>query len=326
MSYIRRRYRLSREIKRFPFNLLWKESSKNRLKNLRIKCIICNFIILILLLEFLQNISYVTFLLPDWFIRFDKPNVSKYTFLFHVRFYTLMLISPIRFSLVPVLSMMMDFLWLVYRKFKYRNNTIRWTVYISVRTFIIFICHFLLTLCKRYEFSDYCLPFSLVSFPLYGFLYIFDFIGFVYYSRRFYLHLKSRELEIRLFYFDNNAAFESRFIRVHFKIATILVVSSLFFFFTFGFASWEFLEFCENSVGMFPSATKYIPITTKSSVGYVLFPSIIRYKILINFNYLYIFLVIVYKSYNDRMKLANINNYIKPLIEKYHNNIYGIKC
>ena len=32
-----------------------------------------------------------------------------------------------------------------------------------------------------------------------------DFIQFVYYARKFYLHLKSREKEILLFYFDKKA-------------------------------------------------------------------------------------------------------------------------
>ena len=322
--YIRRRYRLYLEIKLIPFALLRKESYRNHRKNLRIKCIISNFIILILLFELLQNISYVIYLIPDWVLKFDKANVSKFTFLFNVRYYILISVSPIKFSLVPVLSMMMDFLWLAYRKYEYKNNIIRWTVYILIRTFMTFLDHFLLTLCRKYGFTDHCLSFYLISSSLYGFFYIFDFIGFVYFSRKFYFHLKSREREIRLFYFDNNAALESKYLRVHFKIATILVVNSLFFF-TFGFSSWEFLEFFATCAGNYPVTARYIPIITKSLVGYVLFPSIIIYKILINLNYLYIFLVIVYKYFKDRQKLANINNYIRPLIEDYHKTLYNNK-
>ena len=195
--------------------------------------------------------------------------------------------------------------------------------YITIRTFVTFLSHFLLSLCgTKYRYHGYCLPFQLISSLLYAFFYISDFIGFVYFSRKFYFHLKSREQEIRLFYFDNNAALESKCLLIHFKIATILVVNSLFFF-TFGFSLWELLEASIAVAGIFPVTTKYVPIVLKSLVGYILFPSITIYKILININYMYIFIVIVYKSFKNRQKLANINNYIRPLIERYHNTIYN---
>ena len=54
-----------------------------------------------------------------------------------------------------------------------------------------------------------------------GILTIIDFIQYVYYARKFYLHLKSREKEIRLFYFDKKAYLDSKYLRIHFKIATI---------------------------------------------------------------------------------------------------------
>ena len=62
------------------------------------------------------------------------------------------------------------------------------------------------------------------------FFLIIDFIQFVYYSRKFYLQLKSREREFRFSYFDEKAYLESKFLRIHFKIATILVGIALFFF------------------------------------------------------------------------------------------------
>ena len=45
-----------------------------------------------------------------------------------------------------------------------------------------------------------------------GIFSIFDFIQFVYYARKFYLHLKSREKEIRLFYFDKKAYLDSKYL------------------------------------------------------------------------------------------------------------------
>ena len=46
-------------------------------------------------------------------------------------------------------------------------------------------------------------------------------------------------------------------------------------------------------------------------------------QILFAFNYLYIFIVVVHKSYRDGQKLKNINDYIKPIIKQYHGNYYN---
>ena len=51
--YIRRRYKLYKEINRIPQELLIMESYRNHLKNLKITCVINNFIIVILVMEFL---------------------------------------------------------------------------------------------------------------------------------------------------------------------------------------------------------------------------------------------------------------------------------
>ena len=52
-------------------------------------------------------------------------------------------------------------------------------------------------------------------------------------------------------------------------------------------------------------------------------PSYIIYQVLFIFNYFYIFIVVVYKSYRDGQKLKNINNYFKPIMKQYHDNYYN---
>ena len=47
------------------------------------------------------------------------------------------------------------------------------------------------------------------------------------------------------------------------------------------------------------------------------------FQVLFAFNYLYIFIVVVYKSYRDGQKLKNINDYIKPIMKQYHDNYYN---
>ena len=64
--YIRRRYKLYKEINGIPQELLIKESYRNHLKNLKIYCVVNNFIIVIVLMEimlnlckFIQNLPYI---------------------------------------------------------------------------------------------------------------------------------------------------------------------------------------------------------------------------------------------------------------------------
>ena len=54
--YKRRRYKLYKEINRIPQELLIREFYRNHLKNLKIMCIINNFIIVILVIEFILNL------------------------------------------------------------------------------------------------------------------------------------------------------------------------------------------------------------------------------------------------------------------------------
>ena len=50
---------------------------------------------------------------------------------------------PIYYLTVPVLSMLMDFLWLAYRKYEYKYTMIRWTMaYYIIRLDKSIICSF----------------------------------------------------------------------------------------------------------------------------------------------------------------------------------------
>ena len=120
---------------------------------------------------------------------------------------------------------MMDYLWLVYSKYEYKYTMIRWTWYIVIRIPILFLVQHSILLSL-----DYQIIYGFLTCAIYTIYPIIDFIQFVFYARKFYLHLKSREKEIRLFYFDKEAYLDSKYIRIHFKIATILVVNALFFF------------------------------------------------------------------------------------------------
>ena len=59
--------------------------------------------------------------------------------LFEVQTYSLMFTLTIYYSFVPVLSMLIDFLWLAYRKYEYKYSMVRWRWYIVIRISVNFL-------------------------------------------------------------------------------------------------------------------------------------------------------------------------------------------
>ena len=315
--YIRRRYKLYKEINRIPQGLLIMESYRNHLKNLRIKCIINNFIIVILVIEFMQNlcqfIDYFPFVI-NYFVK--DFNFSS---LMEIVNYSKLVYIPTYDSFVPVLSMLMNFLWLVYKKYEYKYAIIRWTWYIVIRILVAFLFQYPVPLSL-----DNQIIYSFLTYAIYGIFPIIDLIQYVYYARKFYLHLKSREKEIRLFYFDKKAYLDSKYLRIHFKIATILVGIALFFdtLSSSIAALWLICEIPDDYM-VIPQLLNENLLTIYSCFNFIsIFLHLIS-EVFFIFNYLYIFIVVVYKSYRDGHKLKNINDYIKPIMKQYHDNYYN---
>ena len=122
--YIRRRYKLYQEIRRISEEQLSMQIYQNYLKNLNIKCMINNFINVILILEFIQNISFSIDLLSHWVSFFEKDIRPDFAFMFHIRKGTQTYLEALNLSIIPVLSLLMKFLWLAYRK---TNISLRYT-------------------------------------------------------------------------------------------------------------------------------------------------------------------------------------------------------
>ena len=319
--HIRRRYKLYKEINRIPQELLIMESYRNHLKNLKIKWIINNFIIVILVMEFLQYFGQILLYYPFIIVFFVKEfNIH---FLTELENSSSLFTIPIDYTLVPVLSMMMEFLWLAYRKYEYKYTMIRWTWYIVIRISVAFLLECILDFVSiSADYQTIYIQFALVLFCIVP---IIDLIQFVYYARKFYFHLKSREKEIQLFYFDKNAYLDSKYLRIHFKVATILVVNALFFstFANTGGLLYT-LYYIPDYVAI-PQQWHDIIINVYAIyISFIANPSVSISQVLFIFNYLYIFIVvIVYKSYRDGQKLKNINDYIKPIVKQYHDNYYN---
>ena len=315
--FIRRRVRLGLEIKRIPADQMVRQEYKNYFMNLKTAIKITNFIIIILILELLQNLLFIQQrLIP--FVEELSPGVINY--LNRSVPYVTSLVLAVELMYVPLLSLVMNFLWHVYRKYEYEYTMIRWTAYIILRGLVAIIWIQSIVHMSP-EYSGLVLELWDIFF---SFSYIFDFIQYVYYSKRFYSHLKSREKEIRLFYFDKEAYFNIRWIRIHFLVSNILVTSALFLI-VLAYSINMINHHVELVVCFLESQGIILEYTyTYNSVYiYTFVPICLAFKVLLNLNYLYIIIAIIYKSIRGRFKLYNINKHIKPILEVYHNSVYN---
>ena len=317
--FIRRRVRLGLEIRRIPADQMVRQEYKNYFMNLKTTIKITNFIILILTLELLENILFIQVELKP-FVKQLSPGFLVH-YLIKTYPYSVSLLFAMRLTYVPLLSLIMNFLWLVYRKYEYKYTMIRWTVYIVIRGFVVIIWFRLLP----YMSPEYRGLANVLLNIFFTFSYVFDFIQYVYYSKRFYSHLKSREKEIRLFYFDKEAYLYSRWIRIHFLVSNVLVTSALLLF-TLGDSFNSIRHLVDWIVWLFYSqaaSTLEYNYPYNLLYGDIIIPVFIVYRGLLNFNYLYIIIVIIYKSIRSRIKLYNINEHIKPIVQVYHNSVYN---
>ena len=152
------------------------------------------------------------------------------------------------FSYVPILCLLLKVLWFAYLHYPYRYTIMRWTLYIVLRVIVMFFVVDFWEYIYKFEFKPSLLlsMFSLqnkVSFALQTGYHLVDFITYLIYSRRFYLHLKSRELEAK-FFMSRKDYIQRKYIRRHFKIATILVAIS-FTFNTLGLINTDIANYCK---------------------------------------------------------------------------------
>ena len=315
--FIRRRVRLGLEIRRIPADQLVRQQYKNYFMNLKTTIKITNFIILILIQELLENILLTQAVLTEWGVKLIPEFQTN--FLFSMYPYVNSSLHVIRLTYVPLLTLAMDFIWHVYRKYEYKYTMIKWTAYIVIRSLVIIIWMNIL----KYMNEENLLSVGSLLNIILVYFYTSDFVQYVYYSKRFYSHLKSREKEIRLFYYDKDAYLYHRWIRIHFLVGNILVTNALFLF-TLGTSILLIADIMHKIVMMFDRQDYSLVLAASTSLeGELILPIFIVYKTIMNLNYLYIIIVIVYKSIRGRIKLYNINKHIKPIVKMYHDSVYN---
>ena len=309
LYYIRMKYRLYLKIKSIPLDKLVFENNKNDLKNLKLKSMIVNFIIILILIEIANNGS----ILIDRIVDLSHGNDQIWTILNHVRFIS-------KYSFIPMLCMTMDVLWLAYLNWNYKYTIMRWTLYIILRIISMNILYQLI----RYYFENSTAEYEIVRSLNRVLLMIFgiiDLICYIWYSRRFYQHLKSRENEAMVQL--SRRYLEMKFICKHFKIATILVaipltiynvinVISIFFccyliLFYFGLIDYSQRMYYAHFLIVWP----------------IIFCQLL-YRILFNFNYIYFIVLQVYKYWKQKRNINKVNKEVHQIVKKYHDKIYRV--
>ena len=321
--YVRRRYHLYLEMKAITTEQLWFPNFQNHLKNLKIKALIANFVMIILLVE-TGNILTSVFVYRCAILAVLKMgnNCSDSLLTNFLEENILGLITTSVY--IPILCLFIKVLWLVYLHSSYKYTVMKWVVYMIVKviaTEIVELITKILSEMYGYSHSDlagarsetvvFCL---LIWLPM-----LFEYIYYLKYSRRFYLLLKGIELGNK-FSLDREKYLESKFVRVHFKVSTILVAIALFFkvfkwipvlhFFTIRYL----IELFTNN----QLSPELNDILQGKSLSMLLG---IFCRILWNLNYLYMFFVILlqyYKKHNNR----NINDRIRPLVRAYQDRIF----
>ena len=306
--YIRRRYCLHLEINKISAENLWYANFQNHLKNLKIKATISNFVIIIIILEIVNNSSNAISLICI----FITSNEFLEKVIIHIA-----LVSKLCY--ISLLSLLLQVMWLAYLHCPYTYTIKRWTAYILLRLFAYYVVY-----CWRYVEDIVISEIFLYSSLLWGMLslfFILDLITYLRYSRKFYLHLKSRVLEAKL-YADRDKYLENKYVCIHFRVASIIVAVALI------------ICIIVNVISFVIDDLMYIyqPFDTPNNDQWefyflmALFPGSIGkvvYRTMMNLNYLYVTLVIIFKYCRQKRNLYKVNDRIRPLVRDYHDDIWS---
>ena len=306
--FLRRRYLLEIEIKNvLKNNTMMSSSHQNHLKNLQIKSMITNFIILIVFVEFMFNFSVLGTVAPSWWSTFNETNLTIYRDIKGKYPFFRMISTITLFSHIAIPCLLLKVLLLTYFHCPYRYTVMRWSVYIIVR--IVFFALINLSLPIIYVNEIIVLQDILRALA-----YFVDIITYIIYSRRFYLHLKSREKEARLFK-DRITYLNEQAICIHFKVASILVTIA-FFALVFPLIIFPIIPlsrlFIENH------HAKILGRIIDSMHTILYHTSLIIYSLVFILNYLYMTSLVVGSYLIQKRGLVHVNKKIKPIITAYH--------
>ena len=221
-------------------------------------------------------------------------------------------------SYIPILCVFVKVLWLVYLRSPYKYTVKKWIAYIVMKIIAVFIIDYIVSTTSKIIYSvDYNDESS--SAMLQCFFMIFEFINFLVYSRRFYLLLKGIEIENKLS-IDRGKYLECRFIRIHFKVCTILVAIAFLCRIISGLSVARVFAVQSTIFNIYPdiqlNPELKIILQNTDAIRIQLL-----YRLFSNLNYLYMFCVILLQ-YCKRRNNRNINDRIRPLVRAYQDKIF----
>ena len=136
--YIRRRYHLYLEMKAITTEQLWFPNFRNHLKNLKIKALIANFVMIILLVEIGTRVWYI-YNERCFYYKLLQPNMSCTAggILYDIDF-KLEMISQSAY--IPLVSLFVKVVWLVYLHSSYKYSVMKWVAYIVMKIITFYTC------------------------------------------------------------------------------------------------------------------------------------------------------------------------------------------
>ena len=305
--FLKRKFMLAKEIRNILKNdITMSPGFQNHLKNLQIKLMITNFVVIIVFAEIMFNLSFAGIEFPSWGDTFQKNNVSSFPNLGRGQIYFRQIETIAVLCHIAIPCLLLKVLLLIYLHCPYRYTMMRWSIYIIVR--IVFFTLIFYSLSKIY-----LTEFPLLEEILRSLAFFVDLLSYIIYSRRFYLHLKSREKEARLFK-DRTTYLNERAICLHFKVTSILVTTALFAS-LFPQIIYPIVYIPDTFIGIYNKKTQAI---MESTINAVLNIGIIIYSLVFILNYLYMISLVVGSYLVQKRGLVHVNKKIKPIITAYH--------
>ena len=315
--FLKRKFQIAKDIRNILKNdITMSPCYQNHLKNLQIKLMITNFVVIIVLVEIMFNLSFTAMELPVWVNTFQKNNVSSFPNWGIDYFYLRQIQNIAILCHIAIPCLLLKVLLLTYFHCPYRYTVMRWSIYIIVR--IVFLG--LILFCDKNTLNviivypqNYHNEYSTLQKILRSLAFLADFFTYIIYSRRFYLHLKSREKEARLFK-DRTTYLNERAICLHFKVASILVTIGLFAL-LFSPMIYPIISIPGIYIAHYNEETNKImesTINAVENIGYII------YSLVFILNYLYMISLVVGSYLVQKRGLVHVNKKIKPIITAYH--------
>ncbi|KAI6659842.1 hypothetical protein LOD99_10596 [Oopsacas minuta] len=296
---------------------LWLPSFQNHLKNLKVKALITNFILLILVLEIGSRVCFI-YQNHCEILELLKITCSDDTRI-SSSMYVIKMIS--QFCLLPVICLFTKVLWLVYLHTPYKYNIMKWTAYMVMKiiAYLTFIHVGPIINKMNYGYIEDS-NIEVLNYIVQSFFLSFELSMYIIYSRQFYLLLKGRELGNQLF-LDKHKYLESKYLCIHYKVSAILITIAFLSRMLAGIALIQ-PPLVIYLFKLFPQIHFSPELKSFVEKNYLQEIFMLIYRITFNLNYLYLMLAIILQYWKKRRNISNINDRIRPLLRDYQDKIY----